>query len=108
MSQPLASVSVSQSFQNLLDSVFRALPKILVFLVVLMVGWIVAKAVARVTDMILRRVHFERFVERGAIGQALARSNTDSTTLIARIVYYTILLITLQMAFGVFGANPIS
>jgi hypothetical protein len=108
MSQSLASVSVSQSFQNLLDLVFRSLPKILVFLVVLIVGWILAKALARVTDMILRRVHFERFVERGSVGQVLARSNTDSTTLIARIVYYTILLITLQMAFGVFGANPIS
>jgi Conserved TM helix len=107
MNQPVA-VSITQSFQNLLDSVFHAIPKIVVFLVVLVIGWIVAKALARVTDMILRRVHFDRFVERGVVGQTLARSSTDATTLIAKIVYYTILLITLQMAFGVFGANPIS
>jgi hypothetical protein len=40
-------VSVSQSFQNLFDTVFRSIPKILVFLVFLVVGWIVAKVRAR-------------------------------------------------------------
>jgi hypothetical protein len=40
-------VSVSQSFQNLLDTVFHSIPKILVFLVILVVGWIVAKVLAR-------------------------------------------------------------
>ncbi len=108
MAQPLSSISPGQSVQNLLDSVFHALPKILVFLVILVIGWIVARVLARVVDLILRRAHFDRFVERGVVGQALARSQTDATSLIARIVYYTILLIALQMAFGVFGPNPIS
>jgi hypothetical protein len=58
--------------------------------------------------MILRRIKFDHFVERGVIGQALARSNTDATSLIAKIVYYAILLVALQMAFGVWGPNPIS
>ena len=42
------------------------------------------------------------------MGQALARSSTDATSLIAKIVYYAILLVTLQLAFGVWGPNPIS
>ena len=108
MNQPLASFSVSTSFQNLLDTVFHSIPKILVFLLILVIGWIVAKALERIVNMILRRVKFDHFVERGVVGQALARSNTDATTLIAKIVYYAILLVTLQMAFGVWGANPIS
>jgi len=108
MNQPLASFQISSSFQDLVTTVFHSIPKILVFLLVLVVGWIVAKVLARVVDMILRRVKFDHFVERGVVGQALARSNTDATSLIAKIVYYTLLLITLQMAFGVFGPNPIS
>jgi len=108
MAQPLASISTGQSVQNLLDTVFHALPKILVFLIILVIGWVVARLLARVVDLILRRVHFDRFVERGVVGQALTRSHTDTTALISKIVYYTILLITLQMAFGVFGPNPIS
>jgi hypothetical protein len=108
MAEPLASVSVSQSFQNLLNTVIRAIPTILVFLVILVIGWIIARILARIVDMLLRRVHFDRFVERGVVGQALERSRTDATSLIAKIVYYALLLITLQMAFGVFGPNPIS
>jgi hypothetical protein len=108
MAQPLASVSVSQSFQNLLNTVVRAIPTIIVFLVILVIGWIIARLLSRIVDMLLRRAHFDRFVERGVVGQALERSHTDATSLIAKIVYYTLLLVTLQMAFGVFGPNPIS
>ena len=108
MNQPLASFQISNSFQNLLDTVFHSIPKILVFLIILVIGWIVAKALGRIVDMILRRVKFDRFVERGVVGQALAGSNTDATTLISKIVYYAILLVALQMAFGVWGPNPIS
>jgi hypothetical protein len=108
MSQPLASVSVSSSFQDLLTTVFHSIPKILIFLVILIVGWIIAKVLARIVDMVLRRINFDKFVERGVVGQALKRSNTDATTLISKIVYYAILLIALQMAFGVWGPNPVS
>jgi small-conductance mechanosensitive channel len=108
MSQPLASVSVSSSFQDLLTTVFHSIPKILIFLVILIVGWIIAKILARIVDMVLRRINFDKFVERGVVGQALKRSNTDATKLISKIVYYAILLIALQMAFGVWGPNPVS
>jgi Conserved TM helix len=108
MREPLASVSFSQSVQNLLDTVFNSLPKILVFLVVLVVGWIIAKVLQRILVSILHRVHFDNFAERGAVGTALKRSKYTASTLLAMIVYYAILLITLQMAFGVFGNNPIS
>ena len=108
MKQPLASFQISNSFQNLLDTIFHSIPKIVVFLLILIIGWLVAKALARVVDMLLRTVKFDHFVERGVVGQTLARSNTDATSLIARIVYYAILLVTLQLAFGVWGPNPIS
>lgn len=108
MSQPLASISVSTSFQDLLTTVVHSIPKILIFLVILVVGWVIAKVLARVVDMVLKRVKFDKFVERGVVGQALKRSNSDATMLISKIVYYAILLVALQMAFGVWGPNPIS
>jgi hypothetical protein len=108
MSQPVASISPATSFQDLLTTVVHSIPKIIVFLAILLIGWIIAKALERVVDMILRRVHFDHFVERGFVGQALTRADTDATRLIGRIVYYAILLIALQMAFGVWGPNPIS
>jgi hypothetical protein len=78
MTQPLALVSVSQSVQNLLDTVFHSIPKILVFLAILIVGWIIAKVLMQVIVAVARKLGFDRFAERGVIGQALARSNYDA------------------------------
>jgi small-conductance mechanosensitive channel len=108
MTQPLASVSFSQSLQNLLDTVVHSIPKILVFLAVLVIGWIIARVLRKLVVTILHRVHFDNFAERGAVGDALKRTNYDASGLIAMIVYYAILLIALQIAFGVFGNNPVS
>jgi small-conductance mechanosensitive channel len=83
-------------------------PQLLLFLVILLIGWLIAKGLRKLTDTVLERLHFDRAVERGGIGQALARSKYDASDLIALVVYYAVLLLTLQLAFGVFGPNPIS
>jgi hypothetical protein len=44
MSQPLASFQISSGFQDLLNTVFHSIPKILVFLFILIIGWFVATA----------------------------------------------------------------
>lgn len=108
MSHTLASVSVSQSVQNLLNTIAHSVPKIGVFILVLIVGWIVASIVRRAVRALLKRVHFDQVAERGPIGQALSSRGYHATTLLARLIYYAVLLITLQLAFGVFGPNPVS
>jgi hypothetical protein len=108
MTHTLASVSVSQSVQNLLNTVAHSIPKIAVFLIVLVIGWLIASIVRRAVQALLRRVHFDRMADRGSIGQALSSRGYDATILLARLVYYAVLLITLQLAFGVFGPNPVS
>jgi hypothetical protein len=101
-------VSVSQSVQNLLNTIAHSVPKIGVFILVLIVGWIVASIVRRVIEALLKRVHFDQMAERGPIGQALSSRGYHASNLLARIIYYAVLLITLQLAFGVFGPNPVS
>jgi hypothetical protein len=83
-------------------------PQLLLFLVILLVGWLIAKGLRKLTDTVLERLRFDRAVERGGLGRALAQSKYDASDLIAMLVYYAVLLITLQLAFGVFGPNPIS
>ncbi|HLK76858.1 MAG TPA: hypothetical protein VKU77_24835 [Streptosporangiaceae bacterium] len=72
-------MSVSQSFQNLTDTVFHSIPKIGVFLAILVVGWIVATVVQRIVVAVLHTVGFDRFAQRGVIGEALARSSYDAS-----------------------------
>jgi hypothetical protein len=84
------------------------IPKFVGFLVILIIGYIIAKVIAKIVDAVLERVGFDKAVERGGIKQALAKSNYDASSLVAKVVFYTVFLVALQMAFGVFGTNPVS
>ncbi|MFC4003135.1 hypothetical protein ACFS2C_15150 [Prauserella oleivorans] len=101
-------MNITESFNEALRSVITFLPKFAAFLVILVIGWLVAKALRKLVDVVLERLNFDRAVERGGIKRALERSKYDASDLIAAIVYYAVLLLTLQLAFGVFGPNPIS
>ncbi|GAA2675520.1 MULTISPECIES: hypothetical protein [Actinosynnema] len=80
-------------------------PKLLGFLLVLAVGWFIAKALSRGAGFLLRRLGFERLVERAGMRRVVAQSPIDATGLIVRLVYYFVLLMSLQLAFSVFGAE---
>jgi hypothetical protein len=95
---------VSSAWANVITFV----PKLAAFLVVLLVGYLVARVVAGVLNKVLERVGFDRAVERGGIKQALARSKYDPSDIIAKVVFWLIFLVTLQLAFGLFGPNPVS
>ncbi len=83
-------------------------PKLLGFLVILVIGYFLAKALSRIVDGLLERVGFDRWVERGSLKTALERSRFDASDIIAVIVFWAVFLIALQLAFGIFGNNPVS
>ena len=105
---PLASINFSQGLSDAWSSVARFVPKFLGFLVIMVIGWLIARVLAKALDTVLRKVGFERMAERGGISRALANSKYDATALVCKVVYYALLLVTLQLALGVFGTNPVS
>ncbi len=97
---------------NALNDALRAIalfvPKLLAFIVILIIGLIVAKLIGKAIDAVLEKVGFDKAVERGGIKKALAKSEYDASAIVGKLVYYTLMLFVLQLAFGVFGPNPIS
>lgn len=89
-------------------SVLLWVPRAVAFIAILVVGWLVARAVLKIVNAALERVGFDRAVERGGVGRALERSKYDASDILARLAYYAVLLFTLQFAFGIWGPNPIS
>lgn len=89
-------------------SVATFLPKLFGFLLILIIGYFVAKAISKVLDRVLERVGFDEVVERGGIGKAMAKSQYDPSSLLGKVLFYTLMLFVLQLAFGVFGPNPVS
>ena len=104
----LAQVDVGESVQTALSATLAFLPKLVGFLLILLIGYFVAKAIAKVLDRVLERVGFDRAVERGGVKRALSRSQYDASGLLSKVVFYALMLFVLQLAFGVFPANPIS
>jgi prepilin signal peptidase PulO-like enzyme (type II secretory pathway) len=95
---------VSSAWSNVITFV----PKLAAALLIILVGYLLAKVVASVLNKVLERVGFDRAVERGGLKQALARSSYDPSDIIAKLAFWLIFLVSLQIAFGVFGPNPIS
>jgi hypothetical protein len=105
---PILAVEWSQGIEDAWSDVASFVPKFLGFLVILLVGYFIAKLIAKAADAILERVGFDRAVERGGIKKALDRSKYDASDILSKVIFYALFLIVLQMAFGVFGDNPIS
>lgn len=93
---------------DLFRSVASFLPKFVAFLLILLIGYFVAKAIGKAIGKVLERVGFDRAVERGGVKKALANSQYDASDILGKLVHYALLLFVLQLAFGVFGPNPIS
>jgi len=103
-----ASVNFGTGVSNAWSNVATFIPKFIVFLIILIIGYFIAKALAKLVARVLTRLGFDQLAERGDIKTALAHSKYDASDILAKIVYYAILLFVLDVAFGVFGANPIS
>ncbi len=99
---------MQDGLKNALTSIVEFVPKLVAFLLILLIGLFVAKLLAKAIGKVLQKVGFDRAVERGGIKQALDKSSFDASDIVSKLVYYTLALFVLQLAFGVFGPNPIS
>ncbi len=104
----LAAINWSQGVEDAWRDVVSFAPKLLAFLVILILGYIVAKLIASALDKVLERVGFDKWVERGGVAKVMATSSYDASSLVSKLAFYALFLLVLQAAFGVFGPNPIS
>lgn len=104
----LAKIDFQQGFQDAWTRVATFLPKLVGFVFILLIGLVIAKALGRILDGLLARVGFDRLVERGSLKAAFERSKVDPSDVMGRIVFWAVFLLVLQLAFGIFGPNPIS
>jgi hypothetical protein len=104
----MLAINIQEGLTDAWTSIATFVPKLVGFLLILLVGYIVAKVLARIVDGLLERVGFDLWVERGTFGAALRRSSFDASDILAKLVFWAVFLIALQLAFGAFGPNPVS
>lgn len=104
----LGQIDIGETLEESWARVVELTPQIALFLVILIVGWIIARVVAKLLDSVLEKVGFDRWVDRGGVRRAMAGTDYEASDLLSKIVFYALFLVVLQMAFGVFGSNPVS
>ncbi|MGC4896313.1 mechanosensitive ion channel family protein [Micromonospora sp. DT31] len=104
----VGQVDIGAAWTDFWRSVLLFVPRAIAFVVILIVGWLIARVVLKIVDAALERVGFDRAVERGGVKRALERTKYDASDILAKLAYYAVLLFTLQFAFGVWGPNAIS
>ncbi|MEP6695887.1 MAG: hypothetical protein ABJA34_03305 [Pseudonocardiales bacterium] len=105
---PLAKVDYGKGVSDAWANVVAFVPKFVAFLIIVVIGYFIAKALEKVLAKVLQRVGFDRLVERGGVKKALSNSKYDAAGILGRLVFFAVMLFALSTAFGVFGPNPIS
>ena len=95
-------MDILAALNGALASFLAFLPQLVFFLLILIIGYIIAKVLTTVIAKLLHRVGFNKLVERGGF-------DVDAATLAGKVIFYTLMLFVLTTAFGVFGpTNPVS
>ena len=86
------------------------LPKVLIAVVILVVGWILAKAVKFAVEKGLRAVNFHVVTEKAGIDGFLERGGvqTDTTGFLGLLFYWLAILAALMIAFNSLGLTYIT
>jgi hypothetical protein len=106
---PFAAVDVGNSLQQALDSLIGFLPRLLGFLIVLAIGWIVARVVQTLVRKALENVGLDRALHSGSTGRYVDRvaPNTQPSRLIGTLAYWFIFLGALAIAVSQLGIEAL-
>src|ERR1700722_13426364 len=99
-----------ETTREFLHQVAAFLPRLLLALVVLAVGWLLAKAARFAVERALRAVNFTVLTERAGTDNFLHQAGMrgDTTTLFGLVAFWLVVLATLMIAFNGLGLTYIT
>ena len=91
--------------REMLTRIMSYLPVLLGALVILVVGWIVAKAIRRIVDWLLKTVNFDTMADKAGISEVLRKGNLKTTAreVVSGLVYWLIMIMVLVMVVNALG-----
>jgi hypothetical protein len=103
-------VAVMTSLTSALALLLSAIPKVLGFLVILVIGWLIASALAKVVSSVLRAVKFNDLAQRAGLTGFVQKMGlqTDAAGFMALIAKWFVRMIVLVSAFDALGLPAVS
>jgi Conserved TM helix len=105
VSLTFAAVDIAASLQQALNTFFAFIPRLLGFLLVLAIGFIVAKVVRTVVVKLLEKVGLDRAMHSGSVGQYVNKAAPDlsPSRVIGALAFWFIFLGALAIAVSQLG-----
>jgi len=102
--------AVMTSLTTALALFLAAIPKVIGFLVILLIGWFIASALAKVVSTVLRSVRFNDLAQRAGLSGFVQRMGlqTDAAGFVALVAKWFVRLIVLVTAFDALGLLAVS
>src|ERR671933_80258 len=99
-----------QPLQDTLSTFFSYIPQLVGAIVILIIGYIVAKVLQAVVGRELQGIGFEGWMEKGGIKQFFDRTQTNQTptSIIGKLVFWFVFIIALTMAADALGIPQVS
>lgn len=98
-------MDIGESFQNTTDGIFDFLPNLLGFVVILLVGFIIAKVVSGLVRKLLDKAHIDRKMQESSASRYVDAVLPGASPAggIARAVFWLIFIFFLTAAIGALG-----
>lgn len=101
---------LAQRLEEGIDQIVQFLPRLAAALGILLAGFAIAKMIERGTDIFLHRIGFDRWMRDGGVIEALERAGTtlDPSTVLAKLVFWTVMLLVILLAANALGVEAVS
>ena len=86
------------------------LPALIVALLILVIGYVVARQLERWVDRVLKRLNFNRVAERGGLSEAVGRtgSRLDPVHATGKLVFWLVMLLVILLSSTALGLRSIN
>ena len=104
------AIDFTQPFEDAFSKLLSFIPNLLGGLVILVVGYFVAKILGNLVGRLLGRVGFDGWMERAGVSGVLQRSGTGLTAsaMLGKVVFWFVFLISFTMFASALGVPEIS
>src|ERR671918_1981895 len=104
------SEGMFQPLENALSTFLSYIPQLIGALIILIVGYIVAKALQAIVGRVLQAVGFDGWMEKGGIKQFFDRAETNQTphSILGQLVFWFVFIIAITMAADALGIPQVS
>jgi hypothetical protein len=96
---------IVEPVRQMLTRILAYLPVLLGALIILIVGWIIAKAIKRIVDWLLKTARFDVLADKAGISEILRKGDLviSARELISRLVYWLVMIMVLVMTVDALG-----